>query len=222
MRGKPLRELIVPGLALLLTAITGMRLGWAGEVRRWTFAEGPSGQTPPGWKVVAGSWEVRYEANTGNRVLVQRGPAVPSFYRAAILSPFPPVRDVRGTVKMRPLGAGGSVAMGLILQWQDPGTMLIITVEDSPGRIWLKRVQGGETSLRACYMVPLKRDRWDRLTASVQGNWLNLFLNWTFLGGLRIDNPSSGRVGLMAGPNADIMFDDLEVTPLSPLGGKPG
>ena len=48
---------------------------------------------------------------------------------------------------------------------------------------------------------------------TAQRDWLNLFLNGKFLGGVREDDPVPGRVGLMAGPGAGVLLDELEIGP---------
>src|SRR3990172_2157729 len=89
--------------------------------------------------------------------------------------------------------------------------MTIVRVHGAPGRVWLERLQGGERSLRAGYIVPLHPDRWNTVRVTARGDWLNLFLNGVFLGGVREDDPVPGRIGLMAGPGGRVLVDDLEV-----------
>lgn len=118
------------------------------------------------------------------------------------LAPTPPVRDLRATGKIKPVGNGGFETMGMVLRWQDPGTMLIVRVDGTPGRVSLERVQGGQRSLQAGYVAPLRRGRWNIIRVAAQDDRLNLFLNGKFLGGVREDDPVPGRVGLMAGMTA--------------------
>lgn len=133
---------------------------------------------------------------------------------AVFLAPMHPALDLRATVKLKPVGAGAFETMGLIIRWRDPGTMTIVRVDGTPGRVWLERLQAGERSLRAGYIVPLHSDRWNILHVTAREDWLNLFLNGEFLGGVREDDPMPGRVGLMAGPGARVLLDDLEVEPM--------
>jgi hypothetical protein len=111
------------------------------------------------------------------------------------------------------MGARALTTMGLIVRWKDAGSMTIVRVDGTPGRVWLERLQGGGRSLRAGYIVPLRPGRWNILRVTARGNWLNLFLNGKFLGGLREDDPVSGRVGLTSGPDGRVRLDDLEVEP---------
>jgi hypothetical protein len=189
----------------------------AGERHVWTFQDDPLGEPPRGWEVLSGTWEVRPAADEDNRVLVQAGPPPPGLDLPVILAPVPPIRDLRATVRLKPVGAGAFETMGLVIRWRDPGTMTIVRVDGTPGRVWLEQLRGGERSLRAGYILPLRRDRWNILRVTARGDWLNLFLNGKFLGGIREDDPVSGRVGLMAGPGGRVLLDDLEVE----LTGKP-
>jgi hypothetical protein len=89
--------------------------------------------------------------------------------------------------------------------------MLIVKVEGTPGRVWLECVKGRERSLRAGYVLRLERNRWNSLRVAAEESWLNLFLNGKLLGGVRNDDSVPGRVGLMAGPGARILLDNLEI-----------
>lgn len=75
------------------------------------------------------------------------------------------------------------------------------------------RCQGGRRSLRAGYIAPLRRGRWNIIRVAAQDDRLNLFLNGKFLGGVREDDPVPGRVGLMAEPGAGVLLDELEIEP---------
>jgi hypothetical protein len=183
----------------------------AGEWQQWTFQDDPTGEPPRGWEVLSGTWEVRPESSGNNRVLAQVGPPLPGLDLPAILAPVLPLRDLRATVRLKSIGAGVLRTMGLIVRWKDAGTMTIVRVDGTPGRVWLERLQGGERSLRAGYILPLRRGRWNILWVTARGDWLNLFFNGEFLGGVREDDPVPGRVGLMAGPGGRVLLDDLEV-----------
>jgi hypothetical protein len=190
----------------------------AGESHLWTFQEDSKGEPPRGWEVLSGEWKVTQEEDEQNRILVQVGPPLPGLDLPAILAPVPPLRDVRATVKLKPVGAGAFETMGLVLRWKDPGTMTIVRVDGTPGRVWLERMRTGEGRLRAGYILPLRRGQWNLLGVTARGDWLNLFLNGEFLGGVREDDPVPGRVGLMAGPGARVLLDDFEIEPASGSG----
>ena len=191
------------------------------QPRVWNFDQDPLGEPPHGWQVLSGTWQVRLEEDAGNRVLVQMGPPLGGFELPAILAPGPRLRDVRAAVRIKPTGTGALETMGLILRWRDPGTMTVIRVEGTPGRVWLERALEGRRVLRAGYIIPVHGDRWNILRVTAQGDWINLFLNGQFLGGVREDDPVSGRVGLKAGPGARVLLDDFEIEPAS-SGGIPG
>jgi hypothetical protein len=208
---------IVLGLAVTAPATPVSDAG----PRAWTFAEDPVGEPPRGWEVLSGAWQVRLDEDGRNRVLVQVGPPLPGSDLPAILAPGPALRDVRAAVRIKTTGTGALETMGLILRWRDPGTMTVIRVEGTPGRVGLERVQEGRRLLRAGYIIPLHGDRWNILRITAQGDWINLFLNGRFLGGAREDEPVSGRAGLMAGPGARVVLDDFEIEPV-PGGAAPG
>jgi len=211
------RKVTLPGLIFLVMTTASASVGLAGDANFWGFANDSVGTVPQGWEVLSGRWEIQAEPPGTNRALAQVGPPLPGFALPSILAPFPPVCDLRAAVKLKLTRTGGSETMGLILRQHDPGRMMIVRVEGSPGRVWVERVQESRWSLRAGYAVSVERDRWNLLRVAAQGDWLNLFFNGRFLGGVRDDDPVPGRVGLMAGPNAGVFLDDFEVeTPLTP------
>jgi hypothetical protein len=109
--------------------------------------------------------------------------------------------------------------MGLVVRWQDPKSMLIVRLDGTPGWIWIERVQDGRRSLRAGYSIdPLAPGRWHVLRVVARRDWLNLFFDGQFLGGVRDDDPAPGRVGLVAGPDAGVLLDDVEIVASADLG----
>jgi len=114
-----------------------------------------------------------------------------------------------------------SETIGLLLRWQDPTTMLIVRVDGTRRWIWVERVQDGWRSVRAGYSIDTRAPgMWNVLRVTARREWLNLFFNGKFLGSVRDDDPAPGRVGLVAGPGAAVLLDDVEVEALADLDGS--
>jgi hypothetical protein len=184
----------------------------SGQPVSWSFSGDPTGAAPEGWEVLSGRWEVRAEPDGANRVLTQLDPPLPGATLAAILAPVPPARDVRIGVRFKSTGAGARETMGLLLRWQGPAAMLTVRVDGTPGWIWVDHVQNGLRSARAGYVIPSIRDgEWNSLRVVARQEWLMLFFNGKFLGGVRDDDPAPGRLGLLAGPDGGLSLDDVVI-----------
>jgi hypothetical protein len=137
---------------------------------------------------------------------------LPGLVLPAILLPVAPVENLDVRVKVKATGTGTFETMGILLRWQDPGTMLSVRVDGTPGWVWVERVQEGRRSLRGGYSIdPLAPGRWHVLRVAARDAWVNLFVDGRFLGGMRDDDPAPGRVGLIAGPGASVLLDDVEI-----------
>lgn len=199
-------------LGLLGTAVAAVAIAWPAETRLWTFSEDRVGAVPRGWEALSGRWEVRGESSGANRVLVQAGPSLPGLVLPAILLPSARVENLDASVRVKATGAGTFETMGILLRWQDPGTYLSVRVDGTPGWIWFERVQEGRRSLRGGYSIdPFAPGQWHVLRVVARDDWLNLFFNGRFLGGIRDDDPAPGRVGLVAGPGASVLLDDVRI-----------
>jgi len=206
------------GIALLVVVTLYFSTAWTADTRPWRFSDEPVGAVPQGWEVLSGRWEIRVEAPGTNRVLVQAGPAPPGWELSAILTPGPPVADLDARVKARAGGLDAFETIGLLLRWQDPTTMLIVRVDGTRRWIWVERVQDGWRSVRAGYSIDTRAPgMWNVLRVTARREWLNLFFNGKFLGSVRDDDPAPGRVGLVAGPGAAVLLDDVEVEALADL-----
>ena len=207
------------GLGLLGAMIAVAATVWPAETRLWTFSDERVGRAPRGWEALSGRWEVLGETPGRNRVLVQAGPSLPGLDLPAILTPANPIADLEASVRAKATGMGTFETVGLLLRWQNPKTMLIVRVDGTPGSIWVERVQDGWRSQRAgCSIDPLEPGRWHVLRVVARREWLNLFFNGKFLGGVRDDDPAPGRVGLVAGPDAGVLLDDVEIVASADLG----
>jgi hypothetical protein len=200
------------GLNLLAVMTAVVATVWPAETRLWTFSADPVGAVPRGWEVLSGRWEVRAEVPGTNRILVQAGPSLPGLDLPTILTPAAAAVDLEASVRVKATGMGTFETMGILLRWQNPKTMLSVRMDGTPRWIWVERVQDGRRSLRAGYSIDsLAPGSWHVLRVVARREWLNLFFNGRFLGGVRDDDPAPGRVGLVAGPDAAVLLDDVEI-----------
>jgi hypothetical protein len=204
------------GVAILTAGIAASSVAEAGQPLSWSFSDDPVGRAPQGWEVLSGRWEVQTESGGANRVVTQAGSPLPDSGLAAILAPVARASDVRIGLRFRSAGTGARETMGILLRWQGPGTTWTVRVDGSPGWIWVDRVQDGRRSVRAGYVIPpVRTGEWNSLRVTVVKEWLMLFFNGKFLGGVRDDDPAPGRVGLLAGPDGGVSLDDVVIEPLS-------
>lgn len=206
-------------IGLLLATVACPLTARAADAYLWTFSEDAIGAAPRGWEVLSGRWKILGETSGTNHVLVQAGPSLPGLALPAILTPVAPVADLDASVKVKATGLGTFETMGILVRWQNPGTTLSIRVDGTPGWIWVEGVREGRRSLLGGYGIDrFTPGRWYVLRVVARSEWLRLFFDGRFLGGIRDDHPAPGRVGLVAGPDAGVLLDDVQIVASADLG----
>jgi hypothetical protein len=205
------------GCALLITGSLFAAEADLGQSVSWSFSSDAVGSAPHGWEVLSGDWTVQGESEEQNRVLTHRTSRDSGSNPAIILSPAPPTRDMRVAVRFKMTGAWPRETTGLVLRWQGPSAFVVVRVDGSLGWVWVDRIQNGRRSVVAGYATPpIRADDWNSLRVFAVGEWVMLFINGKFLGGVRDDGPATGRLGLLMGPEGGVLLDDLIIEPGAP------
>jgi hypothetical protein len=215
-------------VALLIVSLLAAGASGATDPLRWDFDRDAHGESPAGWEVLTGTWEVRPEAeDLPNQSLMQTGPSLPGMDLPMILAPPRPVRDLAAAVRFKRAGGPALETMALVLRWAAPDRLTLVTVEGTPGHLWVEQERDGVRRLLFGAVTPIAPDRWHRLEVSATGDLLTILLNGRVLGAAIDPAPIPGRVGLAAGPGAGVLLDDVVILPLpaAPVlgrGGAPG
>ena len=208
------RHILIGAAGCLLVALSGADGQAPPDVFHWSFDQDPIEEPPIEWEPQAGTWVVRPEGEgQTNRVLVQTGPSFPGLEMPLILTPILPVRDLKASLRFKRSGGGASETMALVLRWRETGTMTLVTVEGTSGRLWVEGLRAGARDLRFGTMLAFSPGRWYRLDVTAVGDRVDMSLDGRPLGTARDPDPIQGRIGLAARSGAGILLDDLEVVP---------
>lgn len=200
---------------LLVVSLLAAGASGASDSLRWAFDHDRRGEPPAGWEVQTGTWEVIQEARgLPNQLLAQTGPSLPGMDLPVILAPPQPIRDLGAAVRFKRTGAPALETLALVLRWESRDRMTLITVEGTPGRLWVEQVRDGVRHLLFGAVTPIARDRWHRLEVSATGNMIAVLLDGRMLGTAIDRAPIPGRVGLAAGPGASVLLDGGVILPL--------
>ena len=208
------RHFLIGAAGCLLVALSDAEGQVPPDVFHWTFDQDPLEEPPIEWEPQAGTWVVRPEGEgQTNRVLVQTGPSFPGLEMPVILTPILPVRDLKASLRFKRSGSGATETMALVLRRRDAGSMTLVTVEGTSGRLWVEQLRAGSRNLLFGALGTIPPGGWHRLDVTAAGERIDVSLDGRPFGTARDPDPVQGRVGLAARSGAGMLLDDLEVVP---------
>ena len=180
-----------------------------------TFDDDTIGAPPAGFALAAGReaavdrWIVRKEAK--GRLLAHEGrPAPPDSFAVAIFS-GEHYGDVQVSVRIK--ATGGGRAAGLVWKYQDPLNHYAVQLDLARQEIAMYRVSNGNRiRLEREDDLELDPDAWHALKIFQEDGQVRVYL-----GGIRVLSerdrmaPSPASVGMWAGGDSTVLFDDFRV-----------
>jgi len=165
-----------------------------------------------GWDTISGQWTVQSVpgASRNGMALVQR--ATDNEYNV-IVAPGGPYRDVRVSVRFRPISGREDASGGLVFRF-------------SEGRYYLIRANALEDNFRLYYFDHGRRmlsttsikapalGQWHQLQITAQGDRIQGWLDEQVLIDERDARFASGRIGLWTKADSITAFDELTVVPI--------
>ena len=180
-----------------------------------TFDDDKVGAPPAGFAMAAGreaasdGWTVKREGSA--RVLVHEGKqSPPDSFAVAILS-APQYQDVQVSVRFKTIGGGRTA--GLVWKYQDPMNHYSAHLDLVKQELAMYRVvNGNRIRLEREDDLELDPDAWHALKIFQEDGQIRVYL-----GGIRVLNERdrlprvSANVGIWAGGDSTVMFDDFRV-----------
>ena len=165
-----------------------------------------------GWESISGQWTTQSVpgASRSGMALVQR--ATDNEYNV-IVAPGGPYRDVRASVRFRPISGLEDASGGLVFRF-------------SEGRYYLVRANALEDNFRLYYFDRGRRmlsttsikapalGQWHQLQITAQGDRIQGWLDEQVLIDERDARFASGRIGLWTKADSITAFDELTVVPI--------
>jgi hypothetical protein len=209
------------GAILLLVGIA-RHAGADPPARTWTF-EGDALEAPPSGFTFArtdggrmGRWLVRAmpDAPGGKNVVVQLDDDSTRDRYPVAVAAEPILRDLRLSVRCRPIAGKVDQACGLVFRYRDENNYYVTRVNALEGNVRLYYVQDGKREQFASWRGEVPHDSWGELRADARGD--HLVVHWN--GKQVIDARDStfadaGKVGLWTKADSVTAFDDFTVAP---------
>lgn len=192
-----------------------------GAATRFDFESDKPGEAPQGFsfgrtgKGPAGKWVVQAveDAPSGNNVLVQTD-ADRTDYRFPIAYGGPAMKDLRLTVKCKPVSGKGDQGCGLIFRLKDDDNYYVARANALEDNVRLYHVVKGDRRQFAGWNGKVASGKWHDLAIEAQGDHFQVF----FDGKKVIDAHDKtftdpGKFGVWTKADSVIQFDDLTATP---------
>jgi len=192
-----------------------------GAATRFDFESDKPGEAPHGFsfgrtgKGPAGTWVVQAveDAPSGKNVLVQTD-ADRTDYRFPIAYVGPAMKDLRLTVKCKPVSGKGDQGCGLIFRLKDDDNYYVARANALEDNVRLYHVVKGDRRQFAGWNGKVASGKWHDLAIEAQGDHFQVF----FDGKKVIDAhdktfTDAGKFGVWTKADSVIQFDDLTATP---------
>lgn len=196
--------------------------------RTWTFEEDAPEASPSGFTLARtgsgrmGRWLVRAvpDAPSGKNVLAQADDDPTSGRYPIAVAEALVLRDLRLSVKCKPLSGRVDQACGLVFRYRDENTYYVTRANALEGNVRLYSVKDGRRQEFATWSGDVLHDRWGELRVEARGDHLVVFWNGTRVIDAHDSTfPDAGRVGLWTKADSVTAFDDLTVAPADAAGG---
>ena len=168
-----------------------------------------------------GRWLVRAMPG-GEKVLVQIDDDPTRDRYPLALADGPLVRDLRLSVRCKPLSGRVDQACGLVFRYRDENDYYLTRANALEDNVRLYAVKDGARQQLASWSGDVPDDRWSELRAEARGDQLTVFWNGVqVLDARDATFGDAGRVGLWTKADSVTAFDDFTVVPVESREGAP-
>jgi hypothetical protein len=218
------RRIVMKTLSLVLLASTLIPVGALSADRAalsFNFDGDAAGQAPHGFEFgrtgrgAPGKWTVKAEedAPSGGNVLAQSDPDSTD-YRFPVAFTGPALKDLRLSVKCKPVSGRVDQGCGLVFRLKDADNYYVARANSLEDNVRLYHVVSGKRVQFATWSGKVKSGIWHELSVDAQGDHFQVSLDGTQI----IDAhdktlTEAGKFGLWTKADSIIYFDDLKATP---------
>jgi hypothetical protein len=223
-RLRSLRAVARAAMALLVL-LAVPHVAWVDEPARamtWTFESDTPGKPPGGFSFARtgegkqGSWVVRAEpdAPSGKAVLAQVDQD-DTDYRFPLAVTGPELKDLRLSVKCKPIEGKVDQACGLLFRYKDENNYYITRANALENNVRLYHVKDGRRVQFAGWNGKVAKNTWHQLTVEARGEVMLVSFDGTrVIEAKDATFPNPGKVGLWTKADSVTLFDDLTLTAL--------
>lgn len=190
---------------------------------RWDFDADRVAQVPAGFSFGRtgngrmGRWVVRAEKNapSGTNVLAQVDDDRTSYRFPIAVANEPALRDLRLSVRCKPVSGQVDQACGLVFRYQDENNYYVTRANALEDNVRFYYVKNGKRVQLATWSGRVSSGSWHELRVDARGDHVEVYWN-----GKRVIDANdttfgvAGKVGVWTKADSITYFDDLSVTPL--------
>jgi hypothetical protein len=200
--------------------IAGMSSGEEGTIKRFDFEADKPGEPPPGFTFgrtgqgAPGKWVIQAvdDAPSGRNVLVQTD-TDPTDSRFPIAYTGPEARDLRLSVKCKPVSGKVDQGCGLVFRLKDADNYYVTRANSLEDNVRLYHVVKGSRGQFAGWDGKVASGKWHELAVELVGDHFQVFFDGKKVMDAQDKTfPDAGKFGLWTKADSLIQFDDLTAT----------
>lgn len=183
------------------------------QSRRWDFEDAAPGRVPDYVDAPRGRWEVQEisDAPLGPRALVQVAQSPGPYFNLAVMRDTN-FRDLRLSVKLKPLAGNVDQGGGVVWRYRDPENYYVARANPLEHNFRLYRVVGGKREMLLSAETKAEAQKWHTISVIMRGDQIICELDGRkYLEAQDKTFPDEGRVGLWTKADASTAFDELQV-----------
>jgi hypothetical protein len=191
------------------------------KMTRFNFDSDTAGQPPKGFELALtgkgrpGIWIVQAvnDAPSGQNVLAQTD-GDDTDYRFPIAFTGPELKDLRLSVKCKPLAGKGDQGCGIVWRLKDKENYYVTRANALEDNVHLYRVVDGRRVRFAGWNGKVASGVWHELSVDMVGNHIQVFFDGSKVIDDRDDTfKDAGKFGVWTKADSIVQFDDLVATP---------
>ncbi len=192
------------------------------SMKTWNFDSDPAGRPPSGFSFgrtgqgVEGQWVVRAENDAPSKPNVLAQVSMDSTdYRFPIAFTGPDLKDLRLSVKCKPVSGKVDQGCGLVFRLKDADNYYVVRANALEDNVRLYHVVKGNRREFAGWNGKVASGVWHDLAVEAKGDYFVVFFdNKKIFDAHDKTFPDAGKVGLWTKADSVIYFDDLSASPL--------
>jgi hypothetical protein len=194
-----------------------------GADRTWNFDAEKAGEPPAGFSFgrtgtgKPGSWVIKAEpgAPSGSNVLAQVDADSTDDRFPVAAANEPSLRDVRLSVKCKPISGSVDQACGLVFRYRDENNYYLTRANALENNVRLYHVKDGHRKQFESWNGPVTGKAWHELRVDAREDHFEVYWDGKkVIDGKDRTFPDAGKVGLWTKADSVTYFDDLSATPL--------
>ncbi|MGD0073451.1 MAG: family 16 glycoside hydrolase [Candidatus Binataceae bacterium] len=191
------------------------------EVKSWDFDQDEKGQIAKGWTAIEGDWTVIGDPGAPtppNTFGIGQG----SFFKALVkMLEYYPIAlvddpaeydDFTLAASFKAVGGRLDCSGGLVFRYVDPKNYYVMAAGCPSDYFTLQRVSNGKAEIIKQAVVPIDKNIWYQLRVVASGEHFSCYAGKKMVFDVDDRKISKGRIGLWARADAQVRFDNVELT----------